>query len=262
MSIDRVLAVIPVADFAAACGWYEKFFGRQADANPMEGSLAEWRVTDSAWIQVFHDDAKAGTTAVNFGVDELAAELARLDDQGIPADEPQTVSKGRQRLATVSDVDGNAISLIETLGTAGGRPQAVRDMFTAFAAGDRETVERIFAGEFSFSTPLDVGLDKAGYFERCWPGAGSGNQVEFVRLLEVGDEVVATYESDLLAPRVGLGNGMCIIMQGSAYYSYVQGSHLPACRRARRHRLLRRPRHVGRGRVDARQRCRPVHLHG
>jgi hypothetical protein len=75
------------------------------------------------------------------------------------------------------------------------RPQAVRELFRAFAAGDRETVEGVFAGEFSFSTPLDVGLDRAGYFERCWPGAGSGNQVEFVRLLEVGDEVVATYES-------------------------------------------------------------------
>jgi hypothetical protein len=75
------------------------------------------------------------------------------------------------------------------------RPQAVRELFRAFAAGDRETVEGVFAGEFSFSTPLDVGLDRAGYFERCWPGAGAGNQVEFVRLLEVGDEVVATYES-------------------------------------------------------------------
>ena len=43
--------------------------------------------------------------------------------------------------------------------------------------------------------------------------------------------------------------------------AYVQGSHLPAHRRARRHRLLGRPRHLGRGRVDARQGRRPVHLH-
>ena len=36
----------------------------------------------------------------------------------------------------------------------------------------------------------------------------------------------------------------------------------PAGRRARRHRLLRRPRHLGRRRLDARQGRRAVHLHG
>ena len=50
-------------------------------------------------------------------------------------------------------------------------------------------------------------------------------------------------------------------MQRRAYFSYVQGAHLPARRRARRHRLLRRPRHLGRGRVDARQGRRALHLH-
>lgn len=194
MSIDRVFALIPVAGFEAACGWYEKVFGRPADTNPMEG-LAEWRITDTAWVQVLHDEARAGGVIANFGVDDLDAELSRLGTHGITAGEPMIVFKGRQRLATVTDADGNILGLIESLQTPADRPQAVRDMFKAFAAGDRAAVEGIFAGEFSFSTPLDVGLDRAGYFERCWPGAGSGNQVEFVRLLEVGDEVVATYES-------------------------------------------------------------------
>lgn len=202
MSIDRVLALIPVAGFEAACGWYEKVFGRPADTSPMEG-LAEWRITDTAWVQVLHDEAKAGGVIVNFGVDDLDAELSRLGDQGITAGEPMIVSKGRQRLATVTDADGNILGLIESLQAPADRRQAVRDMFKAFAAGDRAAVEGIFAGEFSFSTPLDVGLDRAGYFERCWPGAGGGGQVEFVRLLEVGDEVVATYESKQADGRTG-----------------------------------------------------------
>lgn len=71
----------------------------------------------------------------------------------------------------------------------------VRELFAAFAAGDRVTVESIFADDLTFSTPLDVGLDRAGYFDRCWPGAGSGEGVEFVRMIRSGDEVVATYES-------------------------------------------------------------------
>jgi SnoaL-like domain len=74
------------------------------------------------------------------------------------------------------------------------RAELVRGFYRAFAAGDREAVERIIGDDFTFSSPLDVGLDRAGFFERCWPGAGSGQQFEFVRLLEVGDEVVVTYE--------------------------------------------------------------------
>ncbi|CAA9244099.1 MAG: Argininosuccinate synthase, partial [uncultured Blastococcus sp.] len=41
----------------------------------------------------------------------------------------------------------------------------------------------------------------------------------------------------------------------------VQGPHLPARRRTRRHRLLRGARHLRGGRLDARQRRGPVHLH-
>jgi glyoxylase I family protein len=41
MSIDHVLAVVPVADFEAAHTWYERLFGRAADNLPMEGRLVE-----------------------------------------------------------------------------------------------------------------------------------------------------------------------------------------------------------------------------
>lgn len=70
-----------------------------------------------------------------------------------------------------------------------------RDFYSAFAAGDRDFAERILDEHFTFSSPLDVGLDRAGFFERCWPGAGQlVQEFEFVRLLESGDEVVVTYE--------------------------------------------------------------------
>ena len=74
------------------------------------------------------------------------------------------------------------------------RIQLARDFYRAFAAGDRDFVERALDEEFSFSSPVDVGLDRAGFFERCWPGAGQVVQeFEFVRLLESGDEVIVTY---------------------------------------------------------------------
>jgi ketosteroid isomerase-like protein len=78
--------------------------------------------------------------------------------------------------------------------TSGGRTRLARDLYLAFADGDREFVESMLADEFTFSSPVDVGLDRAGYFARCWPGSGQRQQFEFVRLLEAGDEVVVTYE--------------------------------------------------------------------
>lgn len=74
------------------------------------------------------------------------------------------------------------------------RIQRARELYLAFAAGDRDLVERILAENFTFSSPLDVALDRTGYFERCWPGAGQGQQFEFVRLVEAGDEVILTYQ--------------------------------------------------------------------
>jgi hypothetical protein len=49
--------------------------------------------------------------------------------------------------------------------------------------------------DFTFSAPPDPLLDRAGYFTRCWPGAGKGQTFEFIRLIEAGDEVIVTYES-------------------------------------------------------------------
>jgi SnoaL-like domain len=72
--------------------------------------------------------------------------------------------------------------------------QRARELYLAFAAGDRDSVEQMLADEFTFSSPIDVALDRAGYFERCWPGAGQGQQFEFARLVEAGNEVIVTYE--------------------------------------------------------------------
>ena len=74
------------------------------------------------------------------------------------------------------------------------RLRRARELYLAFAAGDRATVERLLSDDFAFSSPVDVGLDRAGYFERCWPGAGGGQEFEFVRLVPSGDEVIVTYE--------------------------------------------------------------------
>jgi ketosteroid isomerase-like protein len=68
--------------------------------------------------------------------------------------------------------------------------------YRAYETGDREAIEGLIGADFSFTSPADPeGLDRAGYFERCWPGAAHLAAFEFVRLIERGDEVVVTYEA-------------------------------------------------------------------
>jgi ketosteroid isomerase-like protein len=83
------------------------------------------------------------------------------------------------------------------------RLDRARDLYEAFAAGDRDVVEAMLAEDFTFFSPLDVGLDRQGYFDRCWPGSGRNQSFDFVRLIESGDEVVVTYE--LATPDGGRG---------------------------------------------------------
>src|ERR1700733_8246056 len=69
------------------------------------------------------------------------------------------------------------------------RIQIAKEYYSAFAKGDRQFFEEHLADNFTFSAPPDPHLDRAGYFERCWPGAGKGGEIEFTGLIEFGDEV-------------------------------------------------------------------------
>jgi hypothetical protein len=77
---------------------------------------------------------------------------------------------------------------------ANDRLQIARESYRAFAAADRGFFEERLDDGFSFSSPPDPKLDREGWFERCWPGAGRGQKFEFVRLVESGNEVIVTYE--------------------------------------------------------------------
>jgi predicted enzyme related to lactoylglutathione lyase len=114
MAINAVLAVIPVAEFDAACDWYASFFGRPADQRPMD-SLAEWHLIDAGIVQVFHDPGKAGRTTVNFLVDDLDERVGRLTATDIATTDPLVVASGRQRLVTCTDPGGNQLGLLETI---------------------------------------------------------------------------------------------------------------------------------------------------
>lgn len=115
MSTTKVLAVVPVSDFDTTVAWYERFFGRRADAHPMPG-LADWHISDAAWVQVFRDPGRAGRTLLNFAIDDMNAHIAELAGRHITVGEVTTTSKNA-KLAPVADPEGNSITLIENPST-------------------------------------------------------------------------------------------------------------------------------------------------
>src|SRR4051812_11782771 len=74
------------------------------------------------------------------------------------------------------------------------RLELARDAYGAYESGDRRVVEELLTEDFTFYSPADVGIDRARYFERCWPNAERTASFEFERLVEAGDEVIVTYE--------------------------------------------------------------------
>ena len=78
---------------------------------------------------------------------------------------------------------------------ANDRLQIARDVYGAYESGDRRIVEERLADDFTFYSPADVGIDRAKYFERCWPNSETIASFEFKRLIESGEEVIVTYEA-------------------------------------------------------------------
>src|SRR5216110_416285 len=78
---------------------------------------------------------------------------------------------------------------------ASDRVQVARDIYGAYVSGERDVVERALADDFTFYSPPDPGIDRAAYFERCWPNHGLIDSFDFKRLVEASDEVVVTYEA-------------------------------------------------------------------
>jgi ketosteroid isomerase-like protein len=49
------------------------------------------------------------------------------------------------------------------------RRELARRSYEAYETGDRGVLEELLTDDFTFFSPADVGIDRATYFERCWP---------------------------------------------------------------------------------------------
>ena len=113
MRITDVLSVMPVADYEASVGWYERLFGRLADNVPMP-SCHEWQLTDSGWLQVIDDAEHAGSSMLTMAVDDIEEEASALAARSVAVVDVRDVNMAL-RLGTVVDPSGNAITLAQDM---------------------------------------------------------------------------------------------------------------------------------------------------
>jgi hypothetical protein len=65
--------------------------------------------------------------------------------------------------------------------------EIVRASFDCYLTADRARMETLLAADFTFTSPYDDHIDRATYFDRCWPVAGTFETLD-LRLVDVSEE--------------------------------------------------------------------------
>ncbi|MFV2101632.1 hypothetical protein [Micromonospora sp. LOL_024] len=110
---DRLRENLPEALRAgvhpAAVTWYKQWIGRNPDVEPTEG-VAEWQLTDNAWIQVSLNPEAAGRTSVVVGVEDMDSHIASLASAGVTFGEVQDFDF--IKMSELVDPAGNRINFV------------------------------------------------------------------------------------------------------------------------------------------------------
>lgn len=117
MTVNDICAVVAASDYDRALAWYTRILGRRPDLEPIE-RVAEWQLTETAWLQLIEDADRAGRSAVRFGVDDLAAQTAALAAAGVAVGEPVMIAD-LVRVLDVLDSEGNEVSWVEDITPTG-----------------------------------------------------------------------------------------------------------------------------------------------
>ena len=76
--------------------------------------------------------------------------------------------------------------------------EIVERYFDAYLQQDRETAESLTGADFVFTSPQDDHIDRAAYFERCFPTADRFASQQLLVVVNANDEDVAVvYEYEL-----------------------------------------------------------------
>jgi ketosteroid isomerase-like protein len=77
--------------------------------------------------------------------------------------------------------------------TSANKTEIIRNLFAAYLANDRKSVEAAFTDDFRFTSPYDDEIDKATYFERCWRVSDWIERQDLERIMVEGEAAFVTY---------------------------------------------------------------------
>jgi hypothetical protein len=106
-SLD-LFAGIPIANYAAARGWYERLLGSAPTFFPHE-TEAVWEVGEHRYIYIVEQPEHAGHAMHTLFVDDLDATVEQIANRGLNPAKRETYSNG-VRKTTYRDLDGNEIA--------------------------------------------------------------------------------------------------------------------------------------------------------
>jgi ketosteroid isomerase-like protein len=69
----------------------------------------------------------------------------------------------------------------------------VRAYFGAYESENRAAAEALLADDFRFTSPNDDAIDKATYFERCWPNREPSRDQRIESIVVDGQQAFVTY---------------------------------------------------------------------
>jgi ketosteroid isomerase-like protein len=70
----------------------------------------------------------------------------------------------------------------------------IRSLFAAYKSKERKIVEELLTDDFTFTSPYDDAIDKATYFERCWPNSERIKTHLLEKIFVEGDEAFVLYQ--------------------------------------------------------------------
>jgi len=113
VNFDSLIAVVPVTNQVAAVTWYKKLLGKDPDVVPVEG-VAEWQLSEKAWLQVTTDPDRAGSATVIVVVGDIDAQRTACAESDISLGEvveyPDVV-----KTADAFDPDRNKVTFVQVL---------------------------------------------------------------------------------------------------------------------------------------------------
>jgi ketosteroid isomerase-like protein len=72
----------------------------------------------------------------------------------------------------------------------------IRKYYAAYEQKDRKAIEPLLTEDFSFTSPQDDHIDRAAYFNRCWPNCEGIRAFHIEKLFEHGNEAFVLYERE------------------------------------------------------------------